>query len=106
MKQSLAAVCYHMHLISALQELHRPCSAPLWVDRVSKKQFVKADLAIYSQMLGVSGEWVSIAMKSRNFMFCVIWSGFQLANPVTIGNVIKKHKSIVGFTFTSGNLVE
>ena len=42
-------------LIKAPQWLHKPCSAPPWIDRVGKKPFVKANLAIYSYVLGVSG---------------------------------------------------
>ena len=30
-------------------------STPLWIDRVGKKPSVKADLAMYSCVLGVSG---------------------------------------------------
>ena len=33
---------------------HKPCSVPLWFDRVSKKLSVKADLTIYSHVFGVS----------------------------------------------------
>ena len=42
-------------LIKAPQWLHRPCSASLWIDRVDKKPSVKADLAIYSHVIGMSG---------------------------------------------------
>ena len=42
-------------LVNATHWLHWPCSAPLWFDRVSGKQAVKADLAITTHMLGVSG---------------------------------------------------
>ena len=49
-------------LINALQWLHRPCSALSWIDRVDKKPSVKADLAIYSCVLGVTGQWVSVAL--------------------------------------------
>ena len=34
---------------------HRPCSGPLWFYRVGKRPPVKADLAIYSPINGVSG---------------------------------------------------
>ena len=34
--------------------LHRRCGAPLWFERVSKKPSMKADLAIYSHVFGVS----------------------------------------------------
>ena len=42
-------------LISAPQWPHRPCSGPLWFYRIGKRSPVKADLAIYSPMSGVSG---------------------------------------------------
>ena len=42
-------------LISAHQWPHRPCSGPSWFYRVSKRLPVKADLAIYSPITGVSG---------------------------------------------------
>ena len=41
-------------LISAPQWLHRPCSGPSWFYRVGKRPPVKADLAIYSPVSGVS----------------------------------------------------
>ena len=42
-------------LISTPQWLHRPCSRPSWFYRVGKRPPVKADLAIYSPVSGVSG---------------------------------------------------
>ena len=42
-------------LINAIHWPHRPCSAPWWFDRVSKKPSVEADLAIHSHVFGVSG---------------------------------------------------
>ena len=42
-------------LISAHQWPHRPCSGPSWVYRADKRPPVKADLAIYSPINGVSG---------------------------------------------------
>ena len=41
-------------LISAPQWLHGPCSVPSWFYRVGKRPSVKADLAIYSPVSGVS----------------------------------------------------
>ena len=41
-------------LISAPQWLHRPCSGLSWFYRVGKQPPVKADLAIYSPVSGVS----------------------------------------------------
>ena len=43
-------------LINAIQKPHRLCSAPLWFYRVGKKPSVKADLAIFSHVLGTSGQ--------------------------------------------------
>ena len=40
-------------LISAIHWPHRPCIAPWWFDRVGNKPSVKADLAIYSYVLGI-----------------------------------------------------
>ena len=42
-------------LISAHQWPHGPCSGPSWVYRADKRPPVKADLAIYSPINGVSG---------------------------------------------------
>ena len=42
-------------LINAPQWLHIPCSGLSWFDRVGKMPPVKADLAIYSPVIGVSG---------------------------------------------------
>ena len=42
-------------LISAHQWPHRPRSGPSWFYRVGKRPPVKADLAIYSPINGVSG---------------------------------------------------
>ena len=42
-------------LIIAHQWPHRPCSGPSWFYRVGKRPPVKADLAIYSPIKGVSG---------------------------------------------------
>ena len=42
-------------LISAHQWPHRPCSGPSWFYRVVKRPPVKADLAIYSPIIGTCG---------------------------------------------------
>ena len=44
-------------LISSHQWPHRHCSGPSWFYRVGKRPPVKADLAIYSLMVGMSGVW-------------------------------------------------
>ena len=48
-------------LISAHQWPHRPPSGPSWFYRVCKRPPVKADLAIYSLVVGMSGQWVNVA---------------------------------------------
>ena len=42
-------------LISAHHWPHRPCSGPSWFYRVGERPPVKADLAIYSLVVGMSG---------------------------------------------------
>ena len=42
-------------LINGIYRSQRPCSALWWFDRDSKRPSVKADLAIYSYVLSVSG---------------------------------------------------
>ena len=50
-------------LISAPQWFHRPCNAPTWSYRVSKKPSVKGDLAIYSQVVDDdSGQYMSVLL--------------------------------------------
>ena len=48
--------------IGAPQWLHRSCSAPTWFYRVGKKPSVKADLVIYSHVLGVSRQCTSVSL--------------------------------------------
>ena len=47
-------------IVNATHWLNRPCSAPSWFDRVQEKPAVKADVAIYTYMLGVSGQYKSV----------------------------------------------
>ena len=53
-------------LISAHHWPHRPCSGPSWFYRVGKRPPVKADLAIYSLVVGMSGLWVNVATMLNN----------------------------------------
>ena len=53
-------------LISAHQWPFRPCSGPSWFYRVSKRPPVKADLAIYSLIVGMSGQWLNVAIALNN----------------------------------------
>ena len=65
-------------LISADQWPHRPCSRPSWSYRVSKRPPVKADLAIYSLIIGMSGQWLNIAtmLNKLDFYCCDNSVGF------------------------------
>ena len=51
-------------LISAPQWLHRPCNVPKWFYWVGKKSSVKADFAIYSHILDISGWCMSVSLIS------------------------------------------
>ena len=42
-------------LNNAVHWLHKLCSAPLWFDMVGKMLSIKAHLAIYSHVVGMSG---------------------------------------------------
>ena len=55
-------------LISAHQWPHRSPSGPSWFYRVGKRPPVKADLAIYSLVVGMSGQWVNVATILNNKM--------------------------------------
>ena len=58
-------------LISAHQWPHGLCSGPSWFYRVSKRPPVKADLAIYSLIVGMSGQWENVAtMLNIKLDFC------------------------------------
>ena len=66
-------------LISALQWANRPCNAPTWFYRVGKKPSVKADLAIYSYALDVSGWCMIVSLIifiKLDFSSCANWDGF------------------------------
>ena len=54
----LAAVWTQPILISAPQWANMPCNAPTWFYRVCEKLSVKADLAIYSHAVDVSGQCI------------------------------------------------
>ena len=47
-------------LISAHQWPHGLCSGPSWFYRVGKRPPVKADLAIYGLIVGMSGQWEDV----------------------------------------------
>ena len=66
-------------LISAPQLANRTCNAPTRFYRVGKKKSVKADLAIYSKVLDVSGQCMSISLIlfiKLDFSSCANWDGF------------------------------
>ena len=67
-------------LISAPQWANRLCNAPTWFYRVGKKLFVKADLAIYSQVVDVRGQCMSESLilgHSLDFSSCDMMVGFH-----------------------------
>ena len=67
------------NLISVYQWPHRPCNAPMWFYKVGKNSSVKADLAIYSHILDVSGQCMSVSFTlgfKLDFSSCVDWDGF------------------------------
>ena len=67
-------------LISASQWPHRPCNAPIWFYRVSKKPSVKADLATYSHTVDVSRQCMSVSLilcYKLDFGSCAIRTGFH-----------------------------
>ena len=58
-------------LINAHQWPHGLCSGPSWFYRVGKRPPVKADLAIYSIIVGMSGQWEDVAtMLNIKLDFC------------------------------------
>ena len=57
--------------INAIHWPHRPYSAPWWFDRVGNKQSMKADLAIYTYMLGISTQCKSVSLKISNKLDCI-----------------------------------
>ena len=59
-------------LISPHQWPHRPCSGLSWFYRVSKRPPVKADLPIYSLIVGMSGQWLNVAtmLNSKLDFYC------------------------------------
>ena len=66
-------------LINAIHCLHRPCSAPSWIDRVGQKPSVKADLTICIHVFGVFRQCKSVGLIYSNkldFSSCVILDRF------------------------------
>ena len=73
-------------LISVPQWSHRPCNAPTRPYRVNKKPSVKADLAIYSQVVYGSGQCMSVSLiLGFNVDFCACDNLVGFVNPVTNG---------------------
>ena len=71
-------------LISAPQWPHKPCDAPIQLYRVSKKPSVKADLAMYSHIVDVSGQCMSVSLiLGCKLDFSSLPLGPVFANPVT-----------------------
>ena len=66
-------------LISAPQWPHKPCNASMQLNRVDKKPFVKADLAMYSHTVYVSRQYMSVSLIldcKLDFVPCTIRAGF------------------------------
>ena len=58
-------------LISAHQWPHALCSGPSWFYRVGKRPPVKAGLATYGLIVGMSGQWEDVAtMLNIKLDFC------------------------------------
>ena len=68
-------------LISVPQWLYRSCNAPMQYCRVGKKLSVKADRTIYSHIVDVSGDCMSVSLILGISVLVTIWSDF--VNPVT-----------------------
>ena len=56
--------------ISGHQWPHRSCSGPSWFYRVSNRPPVKADLAIYSIIVGMSGQWLNVMLSIKLDFYC------------------------------------
>ena len=67
-------------LISALLA-NRPCNPPNWLYRVGKKPSMKADLAIYSHALEVSGRCMSVF---GFWILVLVRIGTVFANLITV----------------------
>ena len=66
-------------LIDAIHWVHRCCGALSWFDRLEKKPSVKADWAIYTHMLGVPRQYLSVAIMlsyKLDFSCCADMVGF------------------------------
>ena len=75
-------------LISAHQWPHRPCSGPSWFYRVGKRPHVKADLAIYSLIVGMSGQWLNVVTMLNNKLdFYCCDNSVSFCNPITYTNI-------------------
>ena len=74
-------------VISAPQWPHRPCNAPRWFYRVGKEPSVKADLAIYSHIVDVSGKFMNVLLIldfKLDFISCAIRDDFCKSSHVYI----------------------
>ena len=73
-------------LISATHWPHRPCIAPWWFDRVSNKPSVKADLAIYSYVLGTFKSVGLIISNKLDFISCADKDGFCKSSHIYVAS--------------------
>ena len=80
-------------LISAHQRPYRPCNAPIRLYRVSKKPSVKGDLAMYSHIVDVSKQCMSVSLTlGCNWISVPVPLGLVFANPVTYKHL--KHATL------------
>ena len=78
-------------LISAPQWVNRPCNAPTWLYRVTKKPSVKANLAVYSQAVDVRGWCMSESLilgNSLDFSSCDIMVDFRKSSHISLSTVV------------------
>ena len=65
-RESFGAAWHNHILINVIHWPHRPCSASWLIGSVCNKSTVKADLAIYSYMFGVSRYCKSVGLIFKN----------------------------------------
>ena len=85
LRESLASLATHI-LIDAIHDhwLHRLCGAPSWFDRLEKSP-LKADLVIYTHVLGVPGQYEIVALMlshKMDFYCCANRNGFHKSSHI------------------------
>ena len=90
-------------LISAPQRSHRPYNAPTWFYRVGKKPSVKADAAIYSQVVDASGQGISVSLIlsfNLDFSSCDNLVSFYKFSHIYYGRVKLPTKEFAKMSFS------